>query len=850
MEVPHLLQLNLNAVGVREAILQIVLPVLAVFVLFFLTMYVYACLRRNFAAKGFFAEITVVAFALLLSIVVRALVLWRTGAYRGADGILYAIYTAFGGLNFEGLDTDGFEALSYAWRVVFFGSVLYTGLVAFSVIAARISYGFYSYVRFRLFALRYLFFKRDVYIFSCVTEDTLHLAEDVAAYYRTHRKETGRVKIIFAGSELGAFDRKNELHRAVMRNGFYFLPYEKRRWAKREKPLLKHLHLKPQNIEKAVRKAARGGTGRCRNAHVRIFAMKQSNALTGEEAKNSEFVFEDIRRILQRNKKSILKKVAAKDREGLSKLCGAIVDYYLLTDEEINYEHYSAVLDGLIGEVIAPPSLPQERQEYRSWLSVIGRGFQFHPLNEAVMAGHAFAVDRIAAYEAVRGHTGKFDPFMEDIDVFSEDDPAYRVLVLGFGKTAQCALSTLFAQSAYIDANNGASRFIADVYDRAAENCAGIYAYTHPLFHCIDCGTDLAPRDSESLCGQLYMTDSSAQEALYEHCKGAAGSDSRYDVMRYTDTAMGFPIVCFHRASCFGAGFMDMLDSSIGVSAGRGNSFKHDVRAVIVCLGSDESNIRMANALIDDFKHELFRAAPAAAERNAQSVAQRGTYAMQSLYVHIRDRKNISRLNWTERDGQAFLARGMCLFVVPFGNSDEMYSYRQMIDDRSSMRFHYIYSVMYRLLRADPPSRWKRCARTAVFGSGREAERCLRLCRKGIRLLIRGNISEAEIRRCWLDADAFCKESNHSVEMFARFFAAIFAQKGESFGIRRLCMIEKVRWNRFYMAHGWVFADHPAEEKQFRHQIREHNGLAPFETLSEEYQLFDFINVLYGIMDD
>ena len=84
----------------------------------------------------------------------------------------------------------------------------------------------------------------------------------------------------------------------------------------------------------------------------------------------------------------------------------------------------------------------------------------------------------------------------------------------------------------------------------------------------------------------------------------------------------------------------------------------------------------MANALLDDFKHE----------KNAD-----GGSGNVIVYVNIRDRRNRCRIGWSEDD----VARsGGHINVVLFGDASDMYTYRNIVDIEDDKKFNYAYQLL------------------------------------------------------------------------------------------------------------------------------------------------------------
>ena len=1054
----------------------VMLGIAVVFAAYAVTMYVYYLVRRWWTHRRYTAEISVIAAAAVLSFAVRLAALLCGGAvtFGGALGdTFHAIYMAIGGFTFEGLDGAG--ALPLWGEVLYYGVTVYAGLVALSVITARVSYEIFSAVGYA-FTLAFRK-RRDIFVFTAVTEDALLLADSIDRKYREKpdpgRKNVAslfgtagqkggipfekkrRCLIVFSGNELEPFDHKNELHRALMSRGYYYMSYGKRRKKEKEFPLTKKLHIAVVNDPAEKGKKTKNIFRRYHDARRHVFAVRVGKALTGEEASNSDFVFDDIRASLrrlpddafaavwlnaaavaeravngpsdvpvaekpsdreqaerqQRELQDVYSRVETERKTFLSaftqqaaaaarKALYTVVDYHILTDDEINYEFYATELDSILHDLFAErlrtafagllrraeqsraagkkdkyaafadaaerlslrylefaeaaaaaaaeeasarldlaefavrdgeqakvnaestnayygtdetrrklaeatddlrvyeeewrraaedvssradaqEKLAQMRsvpaQQRIEWfagavscdgpmLGCIRRNFQLHIFNEAQLSARDFSIRRTAAYRREDGFEAQgrglssaaelpwTDSLLHrDVEVpepsfdggdGAEDRLVYRAVVLGFGKTAQCAMNALLVQTSAVDETGMPTQFIADVYDRAVDERCGLFAYTHPLYQCFKC-EDCLPLDAKQLRDKALTLDDTAHQVLYDRYRDFVGPDDPgYErAPEIVNEQIGFPRICFHKTSSFDLNFMRMLDTDI---SGDGSSVKNAVRAFIICLGSDEANIRMANALIDDFKHEVY-------------AGDSAVPTLQTVYVHIRDEKNRHRLNWTAEDEAFFRRCKRRLVVVRFGNREAMYSYDGLLEERPAEAFKRMYDRFSAGVgaREDRRPDWVLQMTELLQKTEEHPLDAVDFYRKSVWPTFREmlGIGSEELYGSWLDADAYLKQSNESVYLFADVYAGLLSQNGLTMSdLKRFVRLEKVRWNRFYMSNGWIFGepDEP-EQKKMRRRGKEHDGLCSFEMLGRAkdkkgtvYKLYDAANVLLG----
>jgi len=141
---------------------------------------------------------------------------------EGMKIVFSSFYSGINRLTFEGLEE--FTALDFmgsgavfAWfDCLFFGASLYAGTMFLAIITAKTSYEILS----RIIVISSRERKNNIYIFTALTEETLLIAKSIETQ---SNKENNM--IIFAGEGLADFDKHNTLCREVMSNGFLYLPF-------------------------------------------------------------------------------------------------------------------------------------------------------------------------------------------------------------------------------------------------------------------------------------------------------------------------------------------------------------------------------------------------------------------------------------------------------------------------------------------------------------------------------------------------------------------------------------------------------------------------------------------------
>ncbi len=825
--------------GLFMEVLGVLGGVAVLLALYVFTMLVYFAVKQKFVYKKYAVEISVIITALLVSAVMRFIIAYKSNEVEDAlSRALYAVYSAIGGFSFEGVDISGLADLNVIYSVLYLGAVLYTGLIVLSVITVGVSYEINSYIKAVILKIKLKISSRtDVYLFTSATEDVLLLANDVQKRYDDGKiisdGKPRKCAIIFSGAELGAFDRKNEVHREIMSRGYIYWSYSKRKNSDREQSLLKRFGLRVNNYV----------GGKRTDTRIRVFALNLGESLTGLESENSDIVFDEIAAELRefvKKKGGALKTYAAGGTLDERLFNNTVVNFYILTDSDINFGFYRRTLDKMVDEAFISAVGETETVAFRAEeiKNKMKSELQLHILNEAILAADSLSRRRAAEYDKHDGNSCILwdqSHFLEDLKPDSENN--YRVAVLGFGKTGQHAMNTLFVQTSYVNPENGEpSRFVAEVFDERMNAVSGTFAYNHPLYHCIEgdgCFTSTDEIEKAIKNDKLVETCKPLYGKFLTKCgvpERYCGDNEEEKTKNGVEKLMGFPVVVLHNASCFEGKFMQNLDSGIG---GDKKKSKFAFKAFIISLGDDEKNINMANALIDDYKHE------------ALSGEVRGG-STQTLYVNIRDEKNYGKLNWEKDDGEKLReACGAVFNVIPFGSREEMYGYDAVIEDYSCSLYHCAYSVVT----GDLSEKYINLLENALKGTVAKDENLLPVLnewKNGSTVL-----SEEKRRLLWLNVSPQYKLSNSSVCFFSTVYRTYMRGKKELFAeeLAYLAAWEHMRWSRFHMAGGWIYADYENSEKVFRRRNKEHVCLCPFDMLDAFTKIYDVANVVISIKD-
>ena len=229
----------LLVVGIIIGIILLI-ALLAGFIIF------YFALRKKWPYRRIGNEVIVISTVFLMAFAIRLAVVLCDPALSvsldnietGVSAVFFVLYSTIGGLSFEGI--DGLTSLSAVgiMQSVYYGVLVVAGLIVLLIISVKISYEWYSYLALRgrrLVMRKY----RRIFVFTDVTEESLLLAADIKRTNDNFRAQNDgsdkpvRKKrdylIVFTSDRLDPFDRKNEMHREIMCNDYYYYSYKNNR---------------------------------------------------------------------------------------------------------------------------------------------------------------------------------------------------------------------------------------------------------------------------------------------------------------------------------------------------------------------------------------------------------------------------------------------------------------------------------------------------------------------------------------------------------------------------------------------------------------------------------------------
>ena len=771
-------------------VLGIIVGVVIIAIAYVLTMFAYFKARQKYSEAKYLVEILTVVFAVIFSVGVKLainIVNSPDEFTQGFSSFLHAVYSTIGGLTFEGL-SDLSDIENGLIQCLYTASSLYAGIIVLSVITTKASYEIYCGIKLHFLSTKLKTNKKfaqktDLYIFTSATEDSLLLAESIKEKYETEKKDRN-CEIIFTG-ELGVYSKENNVHREIMADGFIFWSYVKKIDEEKESSILKKLSLYIDNCFYKAKCA-------CPSSRIHIFAFNNNEGLSGLESENSNIVFGEMNLLLKEFKKS-KKKV--------------FVDFYLLVDNDINYEVYKSKMDKVKEKYLSIAKQLENESDDNKGLSDCSP-FILHLINEADYSSKNFIKKRDELYTSLLPNKNLF-----------KGAPTYRAMVIGFGQTGQTATMQAFINTSNVT-NRVPDKFIADVFDVQSDNVGGLFLLRHPLVDGRIFSGDLRKvvkdddkhsKNFKEKLNRIYKSIYSEQEIK------AFGGDVSQDLT----LKMTFPIVNMYKTSCFGSEFMNYFDNIAGAKIVP----KYDL--LIVSLGDDELNIAMANALLGDIRNEL------------EYCKNTSTFRDLTVAINVRDKKNLSRIDWGEKEDKLF----DLVHVIKFGFAEDIYSFDSIVNDQGAMMYSYPYALLEQDSINDVYMDLVKQHNKRVEENGYDDFDYTNTLEQ-IFTHLNKNHDILDIRKNWTNGSLFDRESNNSVWLFSATMKVLCKDIKFTYdNMSWLVDIEHERWDRFHIANGWIF-----KEKKYK-PYRQHDCIVPTEKLKDKFGKYDLVNAVRSIFE-
>lgn len=759
-------------------------------------------------------------------------------------------------------------------------------------------------------------------------------------YYELKQKlKENKCLIIFSGENIPAFTRSNPLCREVMSNSYMYYSTVNGRDIKN--CIIDRFGFSHSNVRII---SGKGTSGRLCEFHFGLdeklkpteednnaFAIKEiERTLLKMERNVDKFLFnpKDFKKIAEAYNKKENEEFAFLVSSYAKKAKLTIIEHYVLTLSYINYQHYeyqrNALIDNswnntrwsneeqytpILDEILLETKVTfinndEKNKFYAKIVKIMKNVFsaciQIIPVNESLLASKTLIVnhetalrkqidvvkrstdsERIKRIEGINSVWQALDSSTDKND----QEHIFKALILGFGSTGQFALNEIYKHFVYIDNNGIANQLYADVYDEGISSVDGIFASNHKLYLCADKNTlnkdesypaDMSYSNIYDLFGDVPRKE---YNKYVEETDNPPSEEEQKKIASWWNKGMRLPKITFHNKSCNGLSFINELDLKTGSELDPGKSAEAGLHAggtlktgyniIVIAFGSDRANITTANAIIDEIKREYYN-------------TPCKTRVKQYIAVNIREEGNASKINWREEDLKR--ESNDFLNVFTFGTSEDIYSYKMILDYSEAMKPNSSYlatskvmsdirisdeqkevikkaeikkklslefnAIMYNLLvtlynKKEGDVNFKNSLSSNaeiknIIKNGNavtiiEDEFRMRLVKKAVLKILpfafyEGNMDEeklsAEAYLSWLNNSPFIKESNAGVMDFRNFLNSIVREnfeKANEFSSERLLRLEHERWNRFHIANGWTYSTERVRD------VRYHNCIAPFD---------------------
>lgn len=451
---------------------------------------------------------------------------------------------------------------------------------------------------------------------------------------------------------------------------------------------------------------------------------------------------------------------------------------------------------------------------YAAFYGNFKRHFRLNALNEANMAA--------MLYVKAKGELVRSCPNLYRDEVEGEE---YKAMIIGFGLNGQQTMKAAYIFSA-------AGRFSQNIkHTESPDKDWNEMLRNSPLsiYQAQPFNADVYDKNATDLGGLFKMKNPSFSVELpsdrYSSANGTNAPDSA--TIRGNNICDYAPVaVRLYQESAYSDSILKMLDKNLGEN-------KSDYNLIVIALGDDDSNVGIANALLEDYKHEF------------EPIGKKQNGKRQVFAVNLRDKLNYDRINWCRKDEDDYPG----LKVVIFGAAEDMYSYENIVDQSAAKIWNRGYAAIQNaeVLYAGVI---KEDIRNVVLG---------RDCAKAgkyIDVMSTASTDAAQIEIDWMSASRdrmYAMTSSKYASAFSPFaaeYCRILEKKTKRVSdvclkdvsfetVIRMGAVEHDRWVRFVLSNGYVKSQVKSKHAKM------HCDIVPYNQLSSQPN--DMINVLNAL---
>lgn len=463
--------------------------------------------------------------------------------------------------------------------------------------------------------------------------------KDSIAWYRGAKK---RCLIVFTGRDMRPFERRDQLHRRLMANGFLYLRYDFGRDMR---------EVKRKGESSACRGVLADFIKSARNIH--FFAFSRNDDF--KEQFGKKYKSEQV------NFRTVTEEIAALEayshRRRISRTppkfhTPARICFYILSEDDADHPTYDVRFEqwrdkfvsnenSRLAGVILDYKIINEA-ERATWDITFD---QDNPDNNIVTndSGGNWIEKYVAAAEKVSLspiETGA----CADNHIVGRRAPTKRILSLGFGDTARKTIGGLYV--------NNDGNMIVDVIDSRASSIMGGYMRSHPSVLCMPAESTDAFKNNHATMPDVAKND-----------------PVKWWMYWYNNLL----VVNYAELDGTGDKAAEYIDDSFG-NRDLGQEENYD--AFIIALGDDELNLDCFRNVMSDIRREL--------------IANGGSKSIKIL-VHLREKGNAERLYWAaEREIEVIKQH---VDVKAYGAREDVYTYNEIVNDAEAIEMNNAYSI-------------------------------------------------------------------------------------------------------------------------------------------------------------
>ena len=463
--------------------------------------------------------------------------------------------------------------------------------------------------------------------------------KDSIAWYRGAKK---RCLIVFTGRDMKPFERRDQLHRRLMANGFLYLRYDFGRDMR---------EVRRKGESSACRGVLADFIKSARNIH--FFAFSRNDDF--KEQFGKKYKSEQV------NFRTVTEEIAALEayshRRRISRTppkfhTPARICFYILSEDDADHPTYDVRFEqwrdkfvsnknSRLAGVILDYKIINEA-ERATWDITFD---QDNPDNNIVTndSGGNWIEKYVAAAKIVSPLPIKTGAYADNY-IVGRRAPTKRILSLGFGDTARKTIGGLYV--------NNDGNMIVDVIDSRASSIMGGYMRSHPSVLCMPAESTDAFKNNHATMPDVAKND-----------------PVKWWMYWYNNLL----VVNYAELDGTGDKAAEYIDDSFG-NRNLGQEENYD--AFIIALGDDELNLDCFRNVMSDIRREL--------------IANGGSKPIKIL-VHLREKGNAERLYWAaEREIEAIKEH---VDVKAYGAREDVYTYDEIVNDAKAIEMNYEYNL-------------------------------------------------------------------------------------------------------------------------------------------------------------